>query len=451
MASVSRCARQVQRLVGAAYRRLASTVTAPGPGRDPCVPPVNRPDLPSLARTGRHAYSALPAGAPQRIWRAERVVDNRDSGNVVLTWDCGEVAQFPYVWLRDSCLCLDCYHPSALSRKLRIDQLDVNIAPLSVQNDLEAQEVVVTWPDGHVSRFPHDWLGQRQFTPQQLEERKKQATPMTVLWNRATMESSLLKVDYQDLLGDLGVLREALHRLISHGLVVVRNSPTRFGVVEKIASHVGLIKVTHYGTTFKVTNKVDANNLAYTNETLAPHTDQPYYEHTPGVQMLHCISQHQGSGGENTLTDSFYVAQLIRQQRPDLFKLLSVMPFEFFDVGVESEQYHDSPFHKVQEHTMFRTDREGKVTQVCFNNPSRSYRLNVPLESVKPMFEGLKMFQDLSMQEENHVLYKMVNGDVLVFNNRRVLHGRRGYTVTADSTRTLEGGYIDWDELLGAD
>ncbi|XP_037087833.1 gamma-butyrobetaine dioxygenase-like [Pollicipes pollicipes] len=152
-------------------------------------------------------------------------------------------------------------------------------------------------------------------------------------------------------------------------------------------------------------------------------------ERTGWVQMLHCISQHQGSGGENTLTDSFYVAQLIRQQRPDLFKLLSVMPFEFFDVGVESEQ----------------TDREGKVTQVCFNNPSRSYRLNVPLESVKPMFEGLKMFQDLSWQKRI-MCYKMVNGDVLVFNNRRVLHGRRGYTVTADSTRTLEGGYIDWDE-----
>ncbi|XP_037087408.1 gamma-butyrobetaine dioxygenase-like [Pollicipes pollicipes] len=64
------------------------------------------------------------------------------------------------------------------------------------------------------------------------------------------------------------------------------------------------------------------------------------------------------------------------------------------------------------------------------------------------MYEGLKMLHDLCMEKENHMLYKMADGDVLVFNNRRVMHGRRGYTVTSDSTRTLEGGYIDWDEIL---
>ncbi|XP_037087523.1 gamma-butyrobetaine dioxygenase-like [Pollicipes pollicipes] len=234
-------------------------------------------------------------GAPRPVWHVEQAADNRDVGSVDLTWNNGDVGQFPYVWLRDSCLCPGCYHPSALSRKLRIDQLDVGIVPRSVRNDPDAQEVVITWPDGHVSRFPHDWLGQRQFTPQQLKERKKeQAGPRTVLWDRAAMEHSLFKVDYKELLGDLSVLRETLHRLISHGLLVVRNTPIRFGVVEEIASRLGHTRMTHYGKTFRVMSKLDANNLAYTSETLSLHLDQPYYEYIPGVQMLHCISQHVG-------------------------------------------------------------------------------------------------------------------------------------------------------------
>ena len=35
-----------------------------------------------------------------------------------------------------------------------------------------------------------------------------------------------------------------------------------------------------------------------------------------------------------------------------------------------------------------------------------------------------------------------------MFNNRRVTHGRLGFRVTEDSRRTLEGGYVDWDEIL---
>ena len=38
-------------------------------------------------------------------------------------------------------------------------------------------------------------------------------------------------------------------------------------------------------------------------------------------------------------------------------------------------------------------------------------------------------------------------GEIVVFHNYRVLHGRQGYSVTGSGERHLEGGYIDWDEL----
>ena len=40
-------------------------------------------------------------------------------------------------------------------------------------------------------------------------------------------------------------------------------------------------------------------------------------------------------------------------------------------------------------------------------------------------------------------------GQCAVFDNHRVLHGRSGFELRADSgDRVYHGGYIDWDELI---
>ena len=74
------------------------------------------------------------------------------------------------------------------------------------------------------------------------------------------------------------------------------------------------------------------------------------------VQLLHCIAQHVGSGGENIFADSFHVAELIRSRRPDLFQLLCAAPFEFVDVGVETESRDECRFHKIHERAMIRSE-----------------------------------------------------------------------------------------------
>ena len=41
----------------------------------------------------------------------------------------------------------------------------------------------------------------------------------------------------------------------------------------------------------------------------------------------------------------------------------------------------------------------------------------------------------------------MSQGDCIVFDNHRILHGRKGYTMEAGGFRHLQGGYVDWDEI----
>ena len=40
-----------------------------------------------------------------------------------------------------------------------------------------------------------------------------------------------------------------------------------------------------------------------------------------------------------------------------------------------------------------------------------------------------------------------IPGDCIVFDNQRILHGRKGYTLEAGGFRHLQGTYVDWDEI----
>ena len=61
---------------------------------------------------------------------------------------------------------------------------------------------------------------------------------------------------------------------------------------------------TNFGEFFNVKSKPNPNDLAYTSlKTLAPHTDNPYRNPVPCIQMLHCI--------ENEVTIRFYQLKLM--------------------------------------------------------------------------------------------------------------------------------------------
>jgi hypothetical protein len=37
-------------------------------------------------------------------------------------------------------------------------------------------------------------------------------------------------------------------------------------------------------------------------------------------------------------------------------------------------------------------------------------------------------------------------GDCAVFDNPRIMHGRKGYSLADGGFRQVQGGYVDWDE-----
>ena len=68
----------------------------------------------------------------------------------------------------------------------------------------------------------------------------------------------------------------------------------------------------------------------------------------------------------------------------------------------------------------------------------------------KKLYKALKLFNSLCYDDQEFMVrYKLNEGDIAVFDNLRIMHGREGYEVQTghDGERKLYGCYMDWDEI----
>ncbi len=68
-------------------------------------------------------------------------------------------------------------------------------------------------------------------------------------------------------------------------------------------------------------------------------------------------------------------------------------------------------------------------------------------ETIPGFFSALKEFSSLVESENNLFEYKLQEGECVIFNNRRVLHGRRQFD-TETGMRWLKGAYVDTDVFM---
>ena len=49
--------------------------------------------------------------------------------------------------------------------------------------------------------------------------------------------------------------------------------------------------------------------------------------------MLHCLVQTQALGGESQVTDALYIANKLKKEKPDMYKVLTETPVDWVDIG----------------------------------------------------------------------------------------------------------------------
>ena len=90
-------------------------------------------------------------------------------------------------------------------------------------------------------------------------------------------------------------------------------------------------------------------------------------------------------------------------------------------------------------------DHHGRLLRCNHNEGTRQCFLDVPASKTQEMYEAYYSLTKRLKDPKNMFVHKLSPGEIVVFDNDRVLHGRTGYTLTENVGRCLESAYIDWD------
>ena len=258
---------------------------------------------------------------------------------------------------------------------------------------------------------------------------------------RIKWDSSLTNLNYLEFKEDMfekKTMYETLINFYKYGFIIFKKVPTRENFIVKFANSIGSIRRTNFGEFFNVKSKPNPNDLAYTSLPLAPHTDNPYRNPVPCIQILHCI-ENEVNGGWSTLVDGYTVTEKLKKDFPDYYKILTEVKvrFQFIDQNVVLENWAE----------MIQLDENKKFKQVRFS-PRLDFVPLMDKEKLELYYAARKKISDLYNSDRFRIEFKLNAGDLLMMDNYRLLHGRTEYNAN-EGNRFLQGCYIDYDSTEG--
>jgi gamma-butyrobetaine dioxygenase len=357
----------------------------------------------------------------------------------------GRVLRFPAVWLRDNCACADCVAPGTTQKINDITHITNGSAITHVRQ--AGDSVGVTFaPDQHHSEFSRSWLAANApGADGPADERTEDAKE---LWLAADLDPAAGRFPaaswprYLDEPAERVRALEAVQRL---GFVLLRDVPPEPGLVLEVAASFGFVRETNYGRLFDVRVEPAPGNLAFTSGAIRPHTDNPYRDPVPTVQLLHCLRAAGpgdggvGGGGDTGLVDGFAAAAAFRAEDPVSFRTMTGTPasFVYMDAGTELRACQP----------LIDLSPRGRVRGVRFNHRSMSPVRGSHAE-ITAFYAAYRRWAELLAEPGRQLNLRLAPGDCLVFDNTRVLHARTAFALSAGSPgRHLQGCYADLDGL----
>ena len=352
----------------------------------------------------------------------------------------GRRLRFPAVWLRDNCPCTECQDPGSGQRLKDITDIPNDLGVAASAN--AGESVLVTFaPDGHRSAFPRAWLAGHALDGSAASDGRTEDDKE--LWPTADLD--VPQASWPRYLDRPTDRMQALADVLRRGFVLLRDVPTEPDMVLKVAASFGFVRETNYGRLFDVRVEPEPGNLAFTGRAIRPHTDNPYRDPAPTVQLLHCLRAavqgdgEMGGGGDTGLVDGFAAAAALRATDAESFDTLARTPVPFGYIDKETELRASLP--------LIQLSSRGRIRGVRFNNRSVQ-PLRLPYAEVMAFYAAYRRWAELLARPERQLNLRLAPGDCLVLDNTRILHARTAFGMTAGSPgRHLQGCYADLDGL----
>lgn len=355
-----------------------------------------------------------------------------DEGRALRLDHDGRRARFHAVWLRDNAPDPETRSPGNGQRLIALRDIpaDTVIAAAEVAGGLLRLRFA---PEGKVVVHDPGWLMAHAYdrdhdrTPGHLSEGVE-------CWD-AGLQDKVPVAAWDSLQGDNAALRGWLDAIARLGFAKLTGGPVREGALFDVVALFGHVRETHYGRHFEVRTEVNPSNLAYTGLGLQAHTDNPYRDPVPSVQVLYCL-ESSAAGGENMVVDGFAAARRLREEDPEGFAALAEHPARF--------EYAGEAGVKLQSRRpMIELGPDGALVAVRFNNRSAEAITDVPYDAMEAYYRGYRRLGEIIDDPGMEVTFRLAPGEAFVVDNTRVLHARKAYSGTG--TRWLQGCYADMD------
>jgi len=360
---------------------------------------------------------------------------SEDGSLLTLEGGSGAALRFHAIWLRDNAWDAATRSSGNGQRLIALRDIPANtrIASAHIQGAMLAVHFT---PEGKSVDYDLAWLQAHAY------DRPMQRTPGWVADTTCTWDSSLMHsvpcADLGTVQQHPGALRDWLAQVRRYGFGKLTGGPLKPGALLQVAALFGYVRETNYGVYFEVRTEVNPNNLAYTSLGLQAHTDNPYRDPVPTLQILYCL-ENSTDGGENMVVDGFHAALRLKQENPAWFDLLTQHCARYEYAG-------EAGVCLRARRPMIELAPDGELLAVRFNNRSTAAITDVPFEKMPDYYAAYRRLGELIDDPAMEVTFKLAPGESFLVDNTRVLHARKGFS--GSGQRWLQGCYADKDGLL---
>ncbi len=344
--------------------------------------------------------------------------------------------RFHSVWLRDNARNPETISPGNGQRVITLlDQTqDIRLESAEISEDNHLQ--VRFQNDNLDYEYPLSWLSENSYDKPAVKASGWIDSSKNT-WGRE-LQPNVPTARFTDVANNRQQLGMWLSAIRQYGFATMTALPSKQDALLDVVELFGFVRETNYGRFFEVRSEINPVNLAYTGLGLQAHTDNPYRDPVPTLQILSCI-ENTAEGGESIVVDGFHAVRTLQQENSKHFELLSRYCARFRYAGSDDVNLSSK-------RPMIELNADGELIAVRFNNRSSAPFVDIPFDVMSDYYQAYRHFAEIIERKENEVSFKLQADELFIVDNTRVMHSRNAFS--GGGSRWLRGCYSDMDGLL---